>query len=329
MSVEPKQTALIAVGQALRDAGYTFVTPTPETHRRVRARAERQAAEARRPLLARSPRDVFGWNLPFQEALLPSPLRAACEAAEILVAQPATETLLSRVRFSTLDGPAGRLLFVHSAYPTTDKDAVFFGPDSYRFAAALARTVWKARRLIDVGCGAGVGGLVLASRAAAVVLADISPRALDLARVNAALAGNGDGGPVSLCQSDVLAGVRGDFDVVVANPPYLVDASPGETGRLYRDGGGPLGIELAARIVTESLPRLANAGGGQLVLYTGVPIIEGRNVLADRVDGDLRASGARWRWEELDPDVFGEELEKPAYRDTERLAVVLLTAELD
>jgi SAM-dependent methyltransferase len=257
-------------------------------------------------------------------------LRAACEAAEILVASPTDETLLSRVRFSTLEGPAGRLLFVHSAYPTTDRDAVFFGPDSYRFASALARTVWKARRLIDVGCGAGVGGLVLASRAEAVVLADISPRALDLARVNAALAGNGqgDGGPVSLCQSDLLAQVRGDFDVVIANPPYLVDASPGQPGRLYRDGGGALGIDLAARIVTESLPRLAT-GGGQLVLYTGVPIIDGRNVLAERVDGDLRASGARWRWEELDPDVFGEELEKPAYRDTERLAVMLLTAELD
>jgi release factor glutamine methyltransferase len=187
--------------------------------------------------------------------------------------------------------------------------------------------VWKARRLVDVGCGAGVGGLVLAPRATEVVLADVSPRALELARVSVAL--NSGDTAISLCQSDVLAQIAGDFDVVIANPPYLVDASPGQAGRLYRDGGGPLGLDLAVRIVTESLSRLGAAAGGQLVLYSGVPIIEGRNVLADRVEDTLRAHATRWRWEELDPDVFSEELDRPPYRDTERLAVMLLTAEID
>jgi len=204
---------------------------------------------------------------------------------------------------------------------------VFFGPDSYRFAAALTRTVWKARRLVDVGCGAGVGGLLLAPRAEEVVLADVSPRALELARVNVTL--NSAGAAVSVCQSDVLGQVEGDVDVVIANPPYLVDASPGQAARLYRDGGGPLGLDLSVRIVTESLARLGAAAGGHLVLYTGVPIIDGQNVLADRVDAVLRAHATRWRWEELDPDVFSEELDGPPYRDTERLAVMLLTAEID
>ena len=35
--------------------------------------------------------------------------------------------------------------------------------------------------------------------------------------------------------------------------------------------------------------------------------------------------GWEWRYEELDPDVFGEELEVPAYRQVERIAAVLLT----
>ena len=335
---QAQKVALTALGNALGERGYAFVTPTPETHRRVRARAERRAAAENRPLLARTLRDVFGWNLPFDPAILPPPVLAACEAADVLVpaatapptgAPVSAGSVTTQVRFSTLEGPAGRLMFAHSAYPTVETDAVFFGPDSYRFAAALARTVVKARRLVDVGCGAGVGGLLLAPRAEEVVLADVSPRALELAGVNAGLLGNAASAAVHLCESDVLGGVRGDFDVVIANPPYLVDAAPGRAGRLYRDGGGPLGIELAVRIVTESLARLGAARGGQLVLYTGVPIIEGRNVLEDRLAATLRAGAARWRWEALDPDVFGEELDGPAYEDTERLAVMLLTAEVD
>lgn len=324
---------LVALGNGLLEAGYHFVTPTPVTHGRILARAERLAREENRPLLARNLRDVFGWNLPFQRSLLSKAMLSACEAADLLApARPSAseqpdDAVTSRLRFSTVEGLDRRLIFVHSSFPTTDRDAVFFGPDSYRFASALARTVWKARRLVDVGCGTGVGGLLLAPRAEEVVLADVSPRALELAGASAAL--SSAGGAISLCQSDVLAQITGDFDVVIANPPYLVDGSPDRAGRLYRDGGGPLGLDLAVRIVTESLARLGAGAGGQLVLYTGVPIIEGRNVLADRVEDTLRAHATRWRWEELDPDVFGEELDRAPYRDTERLAVVLLTAEID
>ncbi len=52
-----------------------------------------------------------------------------------------------------------RAAVLHSAFPTNQSDAVFFGPDTYRFAAvdtylAGGRTV---RRAVDIGCGAGPG----------------------------------------------------------------------------------------------------------------------------------------------------------------------------
>jgi SAM-dependent methyltransferase len=347
--LDPRQRALVELGRALRDGGYRFVTPTPETHRRVNARAGN--AEAR------TLRDVFGWSRPFRRETLPPALLHLCEAAGILApaavtgdatvedaagdaarSNPEGTLFTSTVRYSTLASPSapagspssgwssragsaaeGELILVHSAYPTTGADAVFFGPDSYRFAALLARAVWKARRLVDVGCGTGVGGLTLAARADEVVLADINPAALRLAAVNRALARR-DGGAVSLCASDVLAQVEGELDVVVANPPYLVDGP----GRTYRDGGGPLGLELAARIVTESLRRLTP--GGLLVLYSGTPIVDGTAVLPAELAPLLQMQAASFQWEELDPDVFGEELERPAYQTTDRLAVLALIA---
>lgn len=36
----------------------------------------------------------------------------------------------------------------------------------------------------------------------------------------------------------------------------------------------------------------------------------------------------QWCYEEIDPDVFGEELEQPAYQHIERIALVLAKVEL-
>ena len=60
--------ALVELGELLRDAGYAFVTVTPETHRRVLARSTARA---------RSLRDVFGWNRVFDASLLGSDMHEA------------------------------------------------------------------------------------------------------------------------------------------------------------------------------------------------------------------------------------------------------------
>ena len=66
--------------------------------------------------------------------------------------------------------------------------------------------------------------------------------------------------------------------------------------------------------------------GGQLVLYSATPVIDGRYVLQDQLDPLLQSHAASWTWEELDPDVFGEELERPVYEAVERIAVMGLSA---
>lgn len=299
--------ALVALGRLLLEQGYAFCTPTPETHRRVLARSPGRTAATLR--------DVFGWSLPFARGFLPDAIGRQLERAGGLVARP-DGTFTSAVRFSSLGGH----LFVHSAYPTVESDSVFFGPDTYRFArmlrAALANAP-RAKRAVDVGCGSGAGGLCIADSADRLVLADINPRALAYARANAELAGVSP--RVEIADSDVLASVGGDVDLVIANPPYLVD----EGARLYRDGGGALGTALSVRIARAAFERLAP--GGRLLLYTATPILEGEDpLLAELLP--LRERARVWSYEELDPDVFGEELDRPAYAAAERIAVVGLSA---
>jgi methylase of polypeptide subunit release factors len=52
--------------------------------------------------------------------------------------------------------------FLHSAFPANAPDAVFLGPDSYRFADLIAAEIGEhpIATIFDVGAGAGVGGLV-------------------------------------------------------------------------------------------------------------------------------------------------------------------------
>ncbi|WP_087502158.1 class I SAM-dependent methyltransferase [Pseudomonas sp. SID14000] len=312
MLLDPQQIqadqALLQLGRRLLADGYRFTCVTPATHARVNARPE--AGQAR------TVRDVFGWNRPFRSSLVSADELDQMRQAQVL--EEHSDLLISSVRWSTLDD----LLLVHSAYPTQQSDAVFFGPDSYRFAQVihdhLQRTPKRVEHAVDIGCGTGVGALLIARAAphAQVSAVDINPLALRYTAINAALAGLSN---VSVEPSDLLGGIIGLFDLIVANPPYMLDASE----RTYRHGGGSLGAQLSLRIVEQACERLGS--GGSLLLYTGVAIIEGRDALLEAIR--LRLAGPEWSWvyREIDPDVFGEQLNEPGYEQVERIAAVVLT----
>ena len=296
----PDVHVLVRLGEELRRAQYRFVTVTPETHRRVLARCSRPV---------RGLADVFGWNLPFEETDVPAVIMDLLSEGGLVDVTPAG--LVSLVRFASLEG----CLYAHSAFPTDDVDAVFFGPDTYRFARAIRHAARRAKTVVDVGCGTGAGGIVAGSGAERIVLADINERALLFARANAGINGVTN---AQLVKSDVLSGVRETPDLVVANPPYLLDSR----GRTYRDGGGEHGEALAVRIVEEAVPRLAP--GGTLVLYTGSAIVGGVDTFHKAVAPFLERCCAHVAYEEVDPDVFGEELSLPSYAAVDRIAAVVL-----
>ncbi|WP_322846728.1 class I SAM-dependent methyltransferase [Pseudomonas sp. B33.4] len=304
----PNDLVLLQLGRRLLADGYRFVTPTPLTHQRVNQRDEGEMAD--------SLRDVFGWSRPFAPGLLSADEQRQLEDAQIIDAYEGQ--LKSRVRWSSLDD----LLFVHSAFPTDAADAVFFGPDTYRFAqlihAHLQQNFAPIQRAVDIGCGAGVGAILIgrARREAQVLALDINPAALRLTAINAVLA---EVANVEVRASDLLQGVDGEFDLIVANPPYMAD--PAE--RAYRHGGGTLGAGLSLRIVEQALNRLAP--GGSLLLYTGVAMVDGRDPFLDTVLPRLDEKRFGWTYHEIDPDVFGEELLNPGYQRVDRIAVVALT----
>jgi len=301
--------ALLNLGRSLHDVHYQFVTVTPATHRRINNRA----TSAR----AHDLRGVFGWSRPFDPDILSADMLQLMRDAGVLV--ETERGMCASVRASSL----GELILFHSAYPTHDDDAVFFGPDTYRFVGAMNRALaWLGggpMRALDIGCGSGAAAITIARTFphGEVVGTDLNPRALQLAEVNARLA---DAHNLTLCKSDLFAAVEGDFDLIVSNPPFVLDPD----ARRYRDGGGERGAELSRRIVEESLARLRP--GGALMLYTGVALTGERDHFLDSIRPALERECGAWSYEELDPDIFGGQLGEPGYEDVERIAAVWLQA---
>jgi len=86
-----------------------------------------------------------------------------------------------------------------------------------------ARARARALRIVDLGTGSGAILLALLSelKNAHGIGSDINPRALAVARDNAVRLGQSN---VAFVACDLAAALRGPFDLIVANPPYIASS---------------------------------------------------------------------------------------------------------
>lgn len=141
-------------------------------------------------------------------------------------------------------------------------------------------------RILDLGAGSGAIILALLKERpnATAVAVDISERALEVVRANAAALGVAD--RLEIRQSDWANGLNERFDLVVSNPPYIpsgdIDGLAPEVAqyepRLALDGGDD-GL-VAYRIITAALPRLLKAGAA-FALEVGLGQAEAVAALAE------------------------------------------------
>jgi methylase of polypeptide subunit release factors len=294
--------------ELLKKQQYRHTTVSPATHRIINKRAGNK--------LANNVVDILGWSRPFVENTISSTIFLCMKQANILVLKG--NTWLSKIRVSTI----GDQYFIHSSYPTNQVNSIFFGPDTYRFINALkhyfSENPASIKRAVDICTGCGPAALVLAKTfpKAEVFGVDINDSALEFARFNSTV---NHLNHVQFINSNLLNDIKGNFDLITANPPFLIDAAK----RSYRHGGGKLGYQLALDIVEGALKRLNP--GGTLLLYTGVAIIDGKDLFFEEVENKLSKIKFNYKYEEIDPDIFAEELLLEPYHFADRIAAVVLT----
>ena len=128
----------------------------------------------------------------------------------------------------------------------------------------------KDPRILDLCCGSGCIGLAVASRVkdAKVTLADISPKALSVAKENVAL--NKLSGRVRCVAADALKPAfpfLGKYDMIVSNPPYITGAEMKELPKSVADYephlalyGGEDGLDFYRSIAKNFAPALKPGG---------------------------------------------------------------------
>lgn len=152
-----------------------------------------------------------------------------------------------------------------------DRRALIPRPETEQLAELLLARGRTYRRILDVGTGSGVLALTLAAEIpeAEVHAVDLSPDALTLARENAASLGLAE--RVHFSEGDLLSAAHGEFDLIVANLPYIPTADLTTLEREVQHDprtaleGGPVGTEIILRLLAEATNHLR----GTLALEIG------------------------------------------------------------
>jgi ribosomal protein L3 glutamine methyltransferase len=116
----------------------------------------------------------------------------------------------------------------------------------------------RTRRVLDLCTGNGSLAVIAAMAYPEIEVdaSDISAGALELARIN--VARHGMEKRIAVLESDLFASLRGTYDLILCNPPYVTDASMSVLPAEYRAepalalAGGADGMDLIRRIVAEA-----------------------------------------------------------------------------
>ena len=150
--------------------------------------------------------------------------------------------------------------------PVAGEHVLGVGAAALTLAQATVRD--PMARAADIGTGCGIQALHLSQHCGQVTATDISDRALRFAATSAALSGV----RWDLRRGSLVEPLNGQFDLVVANPPFVVSPglSRGDGGHDYRDSG-LAGDALCRRLIAEVPHVLAPGGVAQMLANWVIP----------------------------------------------------------
>ncbi len=156
------------------------------------------------------------------------------------------------------------------ASPPRDPPAPALPADVYEPAQDTALLIGAVKaapgqRVLEIGTGSGAVARHLARAGARVTATDVNPEALAFAKT----AASREGLAIDFLLGDLFAPVRGTFDLVVFNPPYL---PTGPEDRLEGPlnlalDGGPDGLAAARRFLG-GLPAVLSLAGRAFVVVS-------------------------------------------------------------
>jgi release factor glutamine methyltransferase len=124
--------------------------------------------------------------------------------------------------------------------------------DTLALLEAAGEELRPSDRVLEVGVGSGYVARQIQGRVACIVATDINPHAVWMAKEEG----------IEVIQTDLVAGICGQFDLILFNPPYL-PTQPEERMEdwlEYALDGGPSGCEVITRFAERAGAVLAPKG---------------------------------------------------------------------
>jgi release factor glutamine methyltransferase len=141
--------------------------------------------------------------------------------------------------------------------------------DSFLLAETALSEIKDSEKVIEVGCGSGIiSAVIKANKKVSIIGVDINPFAVECSKKNG----------VEVIMGDLLTCIKGKFDTIVFNPPYLPTCEKERTNDWLGTAldGGENGRMIIYRFIRDAGKRLAENGKILMVVssLTGIEEIK-------------------------------------------------------
>lgn len=158
-----------------------------------------------------------------------------------------------------------------------------YDPSDDSFLLVKVLDVSPGEHLLDMGTGSGIVAMHAAKGGAKVTAADLNPHAVACARSNALK----NDLRVEMLQSDLFLNVKGLFDIITFNPPYLPEEGAPSTWMERAWSGGSDGSEVVVRFLEDAWKFLTPGGRIYIILSSFGSIRSVLKMARDRYDVEM------------------------------------------
>ncbi len=144
--------------------------------------------------------------------------------------------------------------------------------DTYLLLDAALAESRPADSVLEIGCGSGFISQELGPKVARLLATDINPHAVRSARARG----------VEVIRADLFRGIKGKFDLILFNAPYLPTQPEERTGQWidYALDGGESGRETVDQFILDLAGHLRPGGRALLLISSLTGLVEVRGTAA-------------------------------------------------
>jgi release factor glutamine methyltransferase len=140
--------------------------------------------------------------------------------------------------------------------------------DTYLLLKAALSEAGPKDITLEIGCGSGLISRVLAAKVERLLVTDINPYAARMAKAEG----------IEVVRADLFHGIKGKFDLILFNPPYLPTKKEERTSQWinYALDGGESGRETIDRFLKDLKDHLRPGGRALLLIssLTGLSAVQ-------------------------------------------------------